>query len=269
MESQTRSNAEKIVIGLLIAFGVAVMIGIQSLFLTHVAQALPQDPIWRFVTILCFMAPPVMVGLLSVFKLNYSRSSAQDWILICGMGIELLLFMVNVIVAVNGTAIEDNMLGVIGIILGGTAGIVSVGTVAFTLAADPVRGVQKAEIESQLSLIRAAQAQNQKNVLAAMTSDRVRERTERGAEVYVMQQFGRMLGQQLTSNHDAVQPKTVFIQPPETGTSPAPQRTAARSFDELLANPAFVEQLIARVENTKANGGTYHAETPPPPASFQ
>lgn len=269
METQSRSNAEKIVIGLLIAFGVAVMIGIQSLFLTHVAQALPQDPIWRFVTILCFMAPPVMVGLLSVFKLNYSRSSAQDWILICGMALELLLFMVNVIVAVNGKAIEDNMLGVIGIVLGGTAGIVSVGTVAFTLAADPVRGVQKAEIENALTLTRSIQEQNKKNVMSAMTSDRVRDRTERAAEVYVMNQFGRLLGQQMTSNNDAVQqPKQIYL--PAQPTPSKPPLTVANinqmSVQELLSHPELVDELLALGKKAPQNGGAHPAQ--PPPSNF-
>lgn len=227
-----RSVGEKVVTTLLIVLGVAVMIGIQSLFLTHVQNALPQDSTWRWLTVLCFMAPPVMVGLLAVFKLNYSRSAAQDWILTVSMGIELVFFAINVIVAVNAENINGTLLGFVGLILGGLAGLVSVGAVAFTLAADPVRAVHKQSIINHLELLTMMQQQHKQNITAAMKSDRVRERTAQGTELFVMQQFGGMLGQQLYGDADATRaPKTL---------------SSHSDLEALLGDPARVEELIAR-----------------------
>ena len=227
----TRTTGEKFIIGALVALGVAVMVGIQSLFLTHVAAALPADSTWRYITILCFMAPPFMVGALMLFKLNYSRSSAQDWILTLGMGIELVFFAINVIVAVNASAIEDTLIGFVGLILGGLAGLVSVGTVAFALAADPVRAVHKQSIINHLDTISAMHNQNRKNLAAAMQSDRVRARTENAAEVFVMQMMGQLLGQQLTGDADRREVKVIAPQ------QPAPQ--PARVMNSDVPEQAF------------------------------
>lgn len=212
----TRSTGERVVIGALVILGVAILVGIQSLFLTHVQAALPDDSFWRAITILCFLAPPVSFGLLVLLKLNYSRSSSQDWILMAGMGIELLLFAINMIVAVNARAIEGTLLGIIGIILGGIAGLVSAGTVAFTLSADPLRGVQKQSIQSNLALVKSMQDQHRKNVLAAMNSDTVRARTESGAQAFVMREMSNLLGEQLTADADHVHAPPMSLPDPRT-----------------------------------------------------
>ncbi len=240
-----RSTGEKVIIGALVFLGVAVMVGIQSLFLTHVAAALPADSTWRYITILCFMAPPFMVGALMIFKLNYSRSSAQDWILTLGMGIELLFFAINVIVAVNASAIEDTLIGFVGLILGGLAGLVSVGTVAFALSADPVRAVHKQSIINHLDTISALHTQNRKNLAAAMQSDRVRARTENAAEIFVMNMMGQLLGQQLTGDADRREVKQV------ASIAPTPQ--PARVLNDAAPTVNFDTAHTATTQNTRSN----------------
>lgn len=206
-----RSTGERVVIGSLILVSVAILTGIQSLFLAHVEKALPGDSFWRFVTIACLLAPPVAVGLLAVLKLNYSRSSAQDWILTCGIGLELILFCVNMIVAINSDSIQGTMLGTVGILMGGIAGVVSVGTVAFTLAADPVRGIQKSKIEHDLLLARAMQTETQQIIMDALKSQGARARAQQGAELYVLDSFGDLLGRKLYAN-DSTPPPLKTIQ---------------------------------------------------------
>lgn len=230
----TRSTGEKVVIGALIVLGVAVMVGIQSLFLTHVADALPADSTWRYITILCFMAPPFMVGLLAVFKLNYSRSASQDWILTIGMLVELAFFAINVIVAVNASAIDDTLIGFIGLILGGLAGLVSVGTVALALAADPVRAVHKQSLINHLDTMTMLHTQNRRNLAAAMQSDRVRARSEQGAEVFVLNLLGELLGQQLTGDADRREVKQVA-----SVSKPTPQPARVLATDTPAAPLGF------------------------------
>lgn len=229
-ENTKRSTGEKVVIGLLIGLSIAVAIGIQSLFLTHVQNALPSDSIWRWITVLCFMAPPLMVGLLMVFKLNYSRSVAQDWILYAGMGIEIVLFAVNMIVAVNSQNIQGTFLGFIGILLGGLAGLVSVGTVAFTLAADPVRAVHKQGLINDLELFVAMQEQHKQNVLDAMKSEDVRAISGQGAKVFSLARMGEFLGQSLTGIAQ-VRPTA----PPPNAEQPLDPVTAAQLLAALQA----------------------------------
>lgn len=221
------------------------MVGIQSLFLTHVAAALPADSTWRYITILCFMAPPFMVGALMIFKLNYSRSSAQDWILTLGMGIELLFFAINVIVAVNASAIEDTLIGFVGLILGGLAGLVSVGTVAFALSADPVRAVHKQSIINHLDTITMLHTQNRRNLAAAMQSDRVRARSEQGAEVFVLNMLGELLGQQLTGDADRREVKQV------ASIAPTPQ--PAHVLNDAAPTVRFDTAHTAPTQNTRSN----------------
>lgn len=199
MDSQgtQRSTGERVVIGALILVSVAILTGIQSLFLTHVEKALPGDSFWRFITIACLLAPPVAIGLLAVLKLNYSRSSAQDWILTFGIGLELLLFVVNMVVSLNANEIQGTMLGTVGILLGGVAGVVSVGTVAFTLSADPVRGIAKKKIEHELRLAQMMQQETEQIIMDAMKSQGARARAQQGAELYVLDSFGSLLGRRL------------------------------------------------------------------------
>ena len=54
--STTRSTTERVVTTALIALGTLLLLGIQSLFLTHIWNALPQDNLWRIVTIACLLA---------------------------------------------------------------------------------------------------------------------------------------------------------------------------------------------------------------------
>ena len=210
MDSQKRSTGERVVIGSLILVSVAILMGIQSLFLAHVEKALPGDSFWRFVTIACLLAPPVAVGLLAVLKLNYSRSSAQDYILTIGIGLELLLFVVNMIVALNSDSIQGTMLGTVGILLGGVAGVVSVGTVSFTLAADPVRGIQKSKIEHELNLAQMMQKETEQIILDALKSQGARSRAQQGAELYVLDSFGDLLGRKLYANDSNPPPLRQF-----------------------------------------------------------
>ena len=231
MDSQKRSTGERVVIGSLILVSVAILMGIQSLFLAHVEKALPGDSFWRFVTIACLLAPPVAVGLLAVLKLNYSRSSAQDYILTIGMGLELLLFCVNMIVAINSDSIQGTMLGTVGILMGGIAGVVSVGTVAFTLAADPVRGIQKSKIEHELNLAQMMQKETEQIILDALKSQGARARAQQGAELYVLDSFGDLLGRKLYAN-DSNPPPLKTIQGSEAHSdflAQAPGERAIRS----------------------------------------
>lgn len=200
MENQfntQRTTAERVVIGVLILLGTAILIGIQSLFLNHIYNALPQDPMWRLVTVACFLAPPVSFAFLVLLKMNYSRSAAQDYILIAGMLIELLLFALNMIVAVNANEISGTMLGMIGVLLGGIAGLVSAGTTALCLAADPLRGITKSRVEHELKVAKDVQKKTEGLITSAMSSDRVQAVAEQWAEEYTRGMFGSMLHRRL------------------------------------------------------------------------
>lgn len=190
--SKSRSTGERVLIGVLIFTTTAVLLGIQSLFLTHIASAMPNDTVWRVITTLCFLAPPVSFALLVLLKMNYSRSPAQDWILICGMLLELGLFVLNLIVAVNAKQIEGTMLGVIGLLLGGVAGVVGAGTVALTLAADPLRGIAKQRINADLLTAKKMQERAHSHLLEQMDNPNVLQRAAQDAERFVTDEYGRL-----------------------------------------------------------------------------
>lgn len=187
-----RSVGERVLIGILIVTTTAVLLGIQSLFLNHIAAAMPKDPIWQFVTTLCFLAPPVSFALMVLLKMNYSRSPAQDWMLIGGMLLELILFVVNLIVAVNAQQIEGTMLGIIGLLLGGVAGVVGAGTVALTLAADPLRGIVKQRIITDLLTAKKMQDKAHAHILEQMDNPNVLQRAAADAERFVTEEYGRL-----------------------------------------------------------------------------
>lgn len=187
-----RSTGERVLIGVLIFTTTAVLLGIQSLFLTHIAGALPDDPVWRAVTMFCFMAPPISFALMVLLKMNFSRSPAQDWILICGMLLELGLFVLNLIVAVNSKQIEGTMLGVIGLLLGGVAGVVGAGTVALTLSADPLRGIAKQRVVTDLLTAKRMQEKAHAHILEQMDNPNVLQRAAADAERFVSEEYGRL-----------------------------------------------------------------------------
>lgn len=193
-----RSTTERVVIGALIVLGTVLLLGIQSLFLNHIASALPADPLWRIVTIACFLAPPFAFAFLVLLKMNFSRSTSQDYILYVGMAIELVLFVVNMIVAVSAQQIEGTLLGMIGVLLGGIAGIVSAGTTAFTLAADPLRGLAKSKIEHDLKMEKTAQSKTETLAEQAMSSPRVLAAAENYAEEFVRERFEQVFGRRIS-----------------------------------------------------------------------
>lgn len=190
--TKARSTGERVLIGVLIVTTTAVLLGIQSLFLTHIASALPDDIVWRAITTLCFLAPPISFALLVLLKMNYSRSPAQDWILVCGMLLELGLFVLNLIVAVNSKQIEGTMLGVIGLLLGGVAGVVGAGTVALTLAADPLRSIAKQRIITDLLTAKKMQERAHSHLLEQMDNPTVLQRAAQDAERFVTDEYGRL-----------------------------------------------------------------------------
>lgn len=192
--TEGRNVGERVLIGVLIVTTTAVLLGIQSLFLTHIANALPQDSVWRTVTQFCFLAPPISFALLILLKMNYSRSPAQDWILIVGMLLELVLFVLNLIVAINANQIEGTMLGVIGLLLGGVAGVVGAGTVALTLSADPLRSIVKSRIIHDLEVAQKMQDKAAAHILEQMDSHSVLARAAADAERFVTEEYGRLFG---------------------------------------------------------------------------
>lgn len=198
--NKARTTSEKVVISALIILSTLLLLGIQSLFLTHIAGALPDDPLWRIVTIACFLAPPFAFAFLVLLKMNFSRSATQDYILYVGMSIELLLFILNMIVAVNAREIEGTMLGMIGLLLGGIAGIVSAATTAFTLAADPLRGVTKSQIIHDLELEKSVQTRSQSLLEEAMNSPLVKDRAERNAARFIDERFDRVFQRRLSDD---------------------------------------------------------------------
>lgn len=116
------------------------------------------------------------------------------------MSIELLLFILNMIVAVNAHEIEGTMLGTIGLLLGGIAGIVSAATTAFALAADPLRGITKSQIEHDLALEKSVQTRSQSLLEEAMNSPLVKDRAERNAARFIDERFDRVFQRRLSDD---------------------------------------------------------------------
>lgn len=199
------------VIGTLIVLAAAVLLGIQSLFLTHIEPSLPKDTLWRVVTIACFLAPPISFAFLVLMKMNYSRSEGQDIILYTGMAIELGLFVINLVVAVNAKQIEGTMLGIVGLLLGGAAGVVSAGTVAFTLAADPLRGIEKAKIQHDLKVEMQLQQKVEELVGKGLSSPRVEHSAEIWAEGYITDRLGGIFARRASAS-----PESESLQPSQT-----------------------------------------------------
>lgn len=247
--STQRSTTERVVIGALIVLGTVLLLGIQSLFLNHIASALPNDPLWRIVTIACFLAPPFAFAFLVILKMNYSRSTSQDYILYAGMSIELLLFVINMIVAVSAQQIEGTLLGIVGILLGGIAGIVSAGTTAFTLAADPLRGIAKTKIEHDLKMEKTAQAKTEALYEQAMDSPQVRAAAEQYAQGFVSERFEQVFGRRASDGKNA----------PIHSSAPTILNSATPQEMELLA------AVLAKTRGTPANGGNYPTQPPPKP----
>jgi hypothetical protein len=237
--STERTTTERVVIGALIVLGMAILLGIQSLFLNHIADALPQDSLWRMVTIACFLAPPIAFSFLVLLKLNFSRSTAQDYILIGGMSLELVLFVINLVVAVNARQIEGTMLGIIGVLLGGAAGVISAATTAYALSADPLRGVAKARIQHGLKVEKKAQQKTEGLIDKAMGSERVLAKAEAWAENYVTERLGQTFARRVNDGAPSQKPPA---QPTQVELTP-------ETLAELLA--------MLQAGNAPANGGTH------------
>lgn len=233
--STERTTSEKVVIATLIFLGTALLLGIQSLFLTHIAAALPQDNLWQLVTVLCFLAPPFSFAGLAILKMNFSRSTAQDYVLYAGITLELLLFVINLVVSVNAQQIAGTMLGTIGILLGGVAGVVSAGTTAYTLAADPLRGIAKAKIIHELKIEKAKQQKVEALVEQAMSAPGVLQAAERAAETFVRERLEQAFGAR--ANEGALPQMPVL--PP------------------VLHDPEGLAKLLRASDEAQPNGGKY------------